>query len=98
MKTYSQSPQAIRKRARRLLEPGFSDQENAGNARRRAKRKETKVAQLRDLYRCRKDLFTKQVAHHLSRGRDSGRIAVWLNEPESRVLDAIAEIRAKEVA
>ncbi len=92
--TYSQTPGARRQRERRLLVPGLADKLNADKARRRAKHKESEVLKFRSMFRRRDDRFLQQVAHHLSRGRDPGRIAVWLNEPESRVLAAIAEIKS----
>lgn len=36
--------------------------------------------------------YLDQVRHHLSRGRDAGRIAVWMGSPVSRVQEAIEVI------
>jgi hypothetical protein len=96
MKTeYSQTPKA-RYMRERALDPLLAARDEESKIRSRNKKKQKQAIWNQSMFRRTDARFLEAVSHHLSRGRDAARIAVWLNEPMSRVEAAIAEIRKGE--
>ena len=80
----------------RALDPVLAARDEASKARYDNKRRQSRAVWSQSVFQRTDVAFQNAVAHHLDRGRDAARIAVWLNEPMSRVEAAIAEIRKGE--
>lgn len=93
--SYSQTTAARYQRERKLRDVAFLEKQNASSRRcHNAKRaKEVKMGALMTNMRS-ETALDKEVAHHLARGRDAGRIAIWMGLPTSTINEAIERLSA----